>query len=862
MPSKALRAAAWALAAAALLAGCIPSTPVDLDSAASTASARIDAFFISFDRAPSPGVAVMVIRDGEVLHQRGYGLANLETGEPITPSSTFRLASVSKHTTAVAVMKLVEAGALTYDDPVVEHLPELARYGDELTLRHLLHHTGGLPDYYDAFQLAPGAPWPTNAGMARFLSGWGEPLFAPGEAYRYSNPGYEMLALVVERASGMPFSRFMEERVFGPVGMESTRVFDERSPELLHRALGYARSEGSGFELFDEDPLNHLTGSGGVYSNLEDLYRWDQALYLEGADAVLSPASFAEALTPARLADGTSTGYGFAWRIGDGDGLGPRIAHAGGWVGFSTYYLRYPERRFSVVLLSNWDQFDGGLWADRITDLYFPSRLIAGATLVDGTGAPARSADVRIREGRIAEIADSGKLTPAPGEPVVEAGGLVLAPGFIDTHSHADADIFVHPEAEALLSQGVTTAITGQDGSSRLPLRRFFARLEKEPAAVHLASFAGHSDLRGAVMGEDFERPATAAEIEAMRALLREELAAGALGLSTGLEYDPGIYSTTEELIALAGETAAAGGRYISHIRSEDRAFWEAIDEALAIGREAGLPVQISHLKLALRSLHGQTDRLLATLDAARAEGIQVTADLYPYTYWQSTLTVLFPERNFYDAEAARYAVEEVTSPEGMLLADYEPEPALAGRTLAAIAAERGTDPATTLSDLIRSAQALRESRGAPANGESDSVESVIAVSMTEGDIEALLAWPEVNLCTDGELAGSHPRGYGSFTRFLGRYVRERGVLSLEAAVHRMSGLAARHMGIEDRGVIVPGAWADLVLFDPERVADRATTEDPHALSEGVVKVWVNGGLAWTEGRATSRRAGVVIRRP
>jgi N-acyl-D-amino-acid deacylase len=476
--------------------------------------------------------------------------------------------------------------------------------------------------------------------------------------------------------------------------------------------------------------------------------------------------------------------------------------------------------------------------------------------VVDGTGQDRFEADVRLENERIVEV---GNLQSKAGEKVIDAAGLVLAPGFIDTHSHADYGILEHPDAVAAISQGVTTVIAGQCGGSQLPLKEFFAGVEKELPAVNIASFAGHGTIRAKVMGDEFARPASAEEIERMRALLTEDLEAGALGLSTGLEYDPGIYATTEEVVELAKVAASHGGRYVSHIRSEDRRFWDAIDEIVEIGRQAQVPVRVSHLKLAMRSSHGQTDRLLGVLDAAREDGIEVTADIYPYTYWQSTLTVMFPDRDYEDRQAALFAVEELSSPEDMLIPDFEPDPSLAGKTLAEIAALRGTDAATTLIDLIREAEVLRAEK--KAKGEDDDIESIIAVSMTEADVGKLMAWPHINFCTDGELDGSHPRGYGSFPRVLGHYVRERQVLTLEEAVHKMSAGAAASHGIADRGKVEPGAYADLVLFDPETVADRATTDDPHALSAGIEMVWVNGHLAYQDGLASNQRFGRVLRR-
>jgi len=480
-----------------------------------------------------------------------------------------------------------------------------------------------------------------------------------------------------------------------------------------------------------------------------------------------------------------------------------------------------------------------------------PGFLITNASVIDGSGSPARRASVRVEGDRIAAV---GELAARSGETVIDAHGLTLAPGFIDTHSHADDDLFEHPEALAVVSQGITTIIGGQDGGSPIPLARYLDSLQKSPGAVNVGMYVGHGSIRDSVMGEDFKRVATPAEVDRMKAMLASEMQAGAIGLSSGLEYDPGIYSDPSEVIALAKVAASFGGRYISHIRSEDYAFWKAIDEIITIGREAKLPVQISHTKLAMRDLWGHADSLVRILDAARKSGVDITADVYPYLYWHSTLTVLFPKRDFENRTSAEFALTQTSTPGGLLLGHYEPNPSYAGKTVAEISKLRGTDSITTLIDLIRDSEAMRKRTG-------HSSESVIGTSMVEPDVELIMKWPYTNLSTDGSLDGPHPRGYGAFPRFLGRYVRERKVMPLEEAVHRMTSLAAEHMGIKDRGRITPGMFADLVLFDPATVIDRATPQEPHLVSVGIARVWVNGAEVFADGKTTAARPGKVIRR-
>ena len=469
---------------------------------------------------------------------------------------------------------------------------------------------------------------------------------------------------------------------------------------------------------------------------------------------------------------------------------------------------------------------------------------IINAMLLDGSGSAPSGGSLRFQYGRILAV---GAVAPVSGDSVIDARGRTLAPGFIDTHSHHDRGADSNRTMLAVVSQGITTIVVGQDGESALPLAPFLETREAHPLAVNLGSYSGHNSIRDSVMGRDFRRPARPDEINRMRQLLRADMEAGALGLSTGLEYDPGIFSAKEEILALAHEAAALGGRYISHIRSEDRWFWPAIEELLTIGRETGMPVQISHTKLAMKSLWNQGDSLIRVLDRARAAGIKVTADVYPYTYWMSTLQVLFPERNFTDSAEAEFVLANVAPADGLLLGEFTPDTMLVGKTVAEIARQRGRSEAATLMALIAESM--------------EGGESVIGTSMIEPDIEKIMRWPYTNFSSDGSSTSLHPRGFGAFPRVLGRYVRGRGVLGLSEAIRRMTSLAADNMDFRDRGRLAPGMAADLVLFDPGTVLDRSTTKDPHATAVGIERVWVNGIEVFDGRTVTGATPGVVLRR-
>lgn len=470
--------------------------------------------------------------------------------------------------------------------------------------------------------------------------------------------------------------------------------------------------------------------------------------------------------------------------------------------------------------------------------------LIRGGSVVDGTGSPARRADVRVRGDEIAEVAPA--LAARPGERVIEGTGLVVAPGFIDLHSHADRGIDRAPTAESQVRQGITTAVVGQDGGSAVPVASFFDQIDRLHPTINFLTMVGHGAVRAAVMGGDFRRPATAAEVETMRQLVDRGMRDGAVGLSSGTEYDPGFFAEPSELETLARAVKPYGGFYASHVRDEENGALAAWREVIALGQRTGVPVHISHVKLASKPVWGKAGEALALLDQASAQGVRVTADWYPYTYWASSMYVLIPDRDFENRHKWEVGLDEIGGPEHVLVTDYRPDSTRNGKTIAEIARATGKDPVTTIIEMLRAA--------GPNIG-------IIATAMQEADLVRFAASPRVFICSDGGLAGAHPRGYGTFPRVLGVYVRETHVLSLPVAVQKMTSGTAGVLGLTDRGTIAAGKKADLVLFDPATVADRGTKTDPSLAPVGIRWVIVNGEVVLDDGRMAGARPGRAIRR-
>lgn len=523
-----------------------------------------------------------------------------------------------------------------------------------------------------------------------------------------------------------------------------------------------------------------------------------------------------------------------------------------------------------------------------------PELVLRNALVYDGLGGAPFAADVAVTAGRVAAVAPR---IAERGAEEVDLRGLALAPGFIDIHSHTDLSLLVNPKAESKVRQGVTTEVTGQDGGSIGPwtdeqyeetrdayrrhgveidfrdLAGFFRRLEREPGAVNVASMIGHGSVRRFAVGED-DRPATAAELERMTALVREAIAAGACGLSSGLEYTPGAFAKVDELIALAAALRGTGLPYASHMRNEDDELFAAVEEALQVGSRAGVPVQISHLKAQGERNWWKAGPVMDFIEAAHARGTGARFDVYPYVAYSTGLANLFPisyrdggTRAFLERlrdPALRPAIARAVGDKIAELGSWDAvqitstgadELAWArGKRLGALAKERGEEPFDLLLRLML---------------EDEARPGMVGFGMSEENVERMLAHPLSIVCSDGGArapygplaeGSPHPRVYGAFPRVLGHYVRERQALPLETAIQKMTSIPARRLRFADRGSIGVGAVADLVAFDPATVADRATFEAPHQYPVGIPHVIVGGSFVIRDGEHTGARPGRVVR--
>jgi N-acyl-D-amino-acid deacylase len=469
------------------------------------------------------------------------------------------------------------------------------------------------------------------------------------------------------------------------------------------------------------------------------------------------------------------------------------------------------------------------------------SFVITGAQLADGTGAALRPAGVRVEGDTITAV---GAVTPRAGETVVDAAGLVLAPGFIDVHNHSTDGLEREREALTQVSQGITTLAVGQDGSSPWPIAGYVGRLRAAPPAVNVVVLAGHATIRTHVMGPDYKRSARTAEVARMRTLVDQAMTEGAVGLSSGLEYEVGSYANVEEVVEMARAAGARGGYYISHIRDEADLSMDAIREAIAIGERGRLPVQITHIKLGTVGVWGKATEVVALVEAAQKRGVDVTADAYPYLAWQSTPRVLVPNKRYDDPVSVTRGLDDIGGARNVQITRWSAYPQYIGRRLDEMARAEG------ISDIEAYIRFAR-----------DDDAGMIGHAMIEEDLKTFYQQPWVMVASDGGIANNHPRGAGTFPRVLGRYVRDAGWLTLPEAIRKMTSLPAARMGLKDRGVLKPGMKADLVLFDPATVIDRSTFEQPRALATGISRVWVNGQLVWNGTTAAGALPGRVLTR-
>ena len=466
--------------------------------------------------------------------------------------------------------------------------------------------------------------------------------------------------------------------------------------------------------------------------------------------------------------------------------------------------------------------------------------LISGGTLIDGTGSARRVADVRIVGDTIKEI---GRLKPQPGEQVIDAKGLIVAPGFVDIHNHSERGFANDPTARTQTLQGITTIAVGPDGGSPFPVGGYLEWCEKQRLATNVIAFVGHATVRQKVMGQDFKRAATEAEIAKMAELIEQAMREGAVGLSSGLEYDIGNPATTEEVIALSKVAARYGGIYMSHVRDEADLAFDAFREAIRIGREAKLPVQISHIKLGTVGVWNKAAEVVKLIEAARRTGQDITADCYPYDAWGSTITVLIPSRRHDDPAAVKKGLDDVGGGQNVLITSCSAHRNYEGRTLDEIAKMSGKSAVDVYIQIVK-----------------DGGAGVVCKSMIEPDIKTFYQQRWVMVSSDGGIGMRHPRGAGTFPRVLGRYVREQKWLSLEEAVRKMTSFPAWRLGLKDRGTIKAGMKADVVVFDANQVIDRSTMTQPGIEPVGVRYVWVNGGMVVAEGKVTGERSGAILR--
>jgi N-acyl-D-amino-acid deacylase len=517
--------------------------------------------------------------------------------------------------------------------------------------------------------------------------------------------------------------------------------------------------------------------------------------------------------------------------------------------------------------------------------------VIENGSIIDGSGNPWFKGGVGVKGDKIIRVGDLGSCE---AKTKIDAGGFLVCPGFVDVHTHTDTSFLVNPKADSKILQGVTTEIVGNCGSSPAPVtelgksfgsRRmeelgieydwsfvaeYLQRLERGGMPVNLGALIGHGTVRSSIMGYEARAPSSS-ELERMKDLVEQGMLDGAFGLSTGIKYAPGVYASTDEIIELSRVVAKYGGLYATHIRNQGDGLIDSIDEAITIGREAGVPVHIAHLKVKGKKNWGKSLNMLRLIDQAREEGVDVTFDQYPYAAGSTGAFAITPKwareggmdsflERLKDPEQREKIEQGVTEQEDwtgsqkLQVCKFDPDPSYEGKSIAEIAEIRGTTRQAAMCDLML---------------EAGGTVPLILFFGWDKDIEAIMAHNVMMVGSDGSslanygLLGKgkpHPRNYGTFPRFLGRYVLEKRLMSLEDGIRRMTSFPARRFGLDGRGLLQAGGYADITVVDPERVMDAATFQDPHQYSEGVEYVLVNGVLAVENGNYNGAQSGAILR--
>jgi N-acyl-D-aspartate/D-glutamate deacylase/CubicO group peptidase (beta-lactamase class C family) len=897
------------------------------------------------------GASVAVVKGGKTILMKGYGLADLELNVPTPPLATYEIGSVTKQFTAAAILLLQEDGKLSLDDEVTKFLPDYPTQGYRITLRRLLDHTSGIKGYTELaeFEDFQRLDRPRDELVTMFSE---KPFdFAPGEEQIYNNSAFFLLGLVIEKASGMSYAAFVQQRLFDRVGMKNSYYCSERKVRRNH-AHGYDTEAGV---LVHKGFLDHdwPYAAGSLCSNTADLVAWNRALH---GRALLSPASYAAMTTPGVLNDGTAHRYGLGIGLAD---IGGRraIAHGGGIDGFLSESQFYPDNDMVIVVLLNTAgpvrprdiareiadavlgpapnrsrPFAGdlsayaGVYSGRgrgrsatvtiavkdqaltltrsgaskpealeyrggqtfgfgDTLVTFESRdgavarlrldsgaghnvlvrqkaaarfdlIIRGGTLLDGTGAPRYKADVAIAGGSIARVGDLGD---ARAEREIDARGLFVAPGFINIHSHATPEGLV--TAGNMLTQGVTTEIVNADGSGPLDLGAQLTSLTERGLAVNVGANIGFNSVWTEVVGRSDRRP-NPAEVERMRGLVAAGLTAGAWGVSGGLDYKPAYYAETEDVVRILDVARWSRTYFANHDRVTPESGFSSLAgmaETIDIGVRTGITPLITHMKVQGHE-QGRAGVITEKMRQATDRGVYTAADVYPYLAGQTAL-VAFTIPGWAQDGGRTAMLERFADPALRARIVKEAEVAMDKRF--------GGPANVYLPDRRQTLEAVtREMQAPPGEAVVRLLElgnpGIIAYFGIEADLVAILQHPTSSVsCDCGAVVGdaAHPRYFGTFPRVLGRYVREQQALTWEDAVRRMTGLPAATIGMVDRGLLAAGMAADVVVFDPAAVIDRATFEQPTLASEGIRYVVVNGRLALADGAVTAERAGIALRR-